>query len=65
MASESKCLRCGSEVVSGKVHALGRFAFRPTADSSAAKPREISINATACRKCGHIELVADVAKLAS
>jgi hypothetical protein len=65
MPSEPKCSRCGGEVVSGKVHAEGRFAFRPTADMHAAKPRDISIKATACRKCGHIDLTADVEKLAS
>jgi hypothetical protein len=51
--------------VPGKVHADGRFAFRPTADLHAAKPRDIGIKAAACRQCGYIELTADVEKLAS
>jgi hypothetical protein len=65
MAADAKCVRCGGEVVLGKVHAEGRFAFRPAVDLAAAKPREIGITATACRKCGHIELTADLSKLAS
>jgi hypothetical protein len=65
MSSESKCSRCGGDVVTGKVHAEGRFAFRPTADLHAAKPRDIGIKATACRQCGHIDLRADLTKLAA
>ena len=64
-AMDYQCSRCGSVVAEpGAVHSTGRMYFRPAnAKFLTLKTGDIELKANACTRCGHVELVADVAKL--
>ena len=64
-AMDYQCPRCGSAVAEpGSVHSTGRVYFRPAnAKFLTLKTGDIELKANACTQCGHVDFVADVAKL--
>ncbi len=67
MAYDYQCSRCGGNVAEpGSVHSAGSVYFRPTnAKFLTLKTGDIGLRANACTQCGHVDLVADVTKLAA
>ncbi len=67
MAFDYQCSRCGGNAAEpGSVHSAGGVYFRPTnAKFLTLKTGDIQVRANACTQCGHVDLVADVDKLAA
>ncbi len=66
MAHDYTCTRCGGTAAeSGSVHSTGKVYFRPANTKfMTLKTGDIELRANACTACGHVDFVADVAKLA-
>ena len=64
-AMDYQCSRCGSTVAEpGSVHSTGRMYFRPAnAKFLTLRTGDIELKANVCTQCGHVDLVADAAKL--
>lgn len=67
MTSERKCTECGgTDLEPGAIQSTGKLYFRPAnAKFLTLRTADISVNANVCVDCGHVQLVADVEKLAA
>lgn len=67
MSHERKCSECGgTELEPGSIQSTGKIYFRPAnAKFLTFRTADIEVKANVCIACGHVQLVANVEKLAA
>ena len=67
MATDKKCLRCGStDLQPGRIQSTGKIWFTPdNAKFFTFKTSDVTVRANICLDCGTVELVGDVHKAQS
>jgi predicted nucleic-acid-binding Zn-ribbon protein len=67
MSHQAKCALCGgTNLEPGHLHTTGKVNFRPSHSKFfTLHTADVAISAEVCMDCGHVQLLADIKKLAT